>query len=170
MTRGDFIYKWFWFAVATLPIWLLEDVVFSHISPFGVRPMLLPLAAVAVAVLEGSVGGAGYGMAIGLLCYACWPQASPVIIPGLVAAGILIGIATRYGLKQSFISYFLCGTALLAVNDLVRILLGLLRHQAPLLVLMKTSAAEILVSLLFAPLIWVLLHKVFDRVGGTRLM
>jgi len=170
MTRGDFFYKWFWYAVATIPVWLLDDVLFSHVTLFGVTPVLLPLALAAVAILEGGVGGAGFGMAMGMLCYATWPDARAIIIPGLILAGIVIGSAARYGLKQTAASYFLCSGVLLLFLNVVRILLWQLNHSAPLLLMIKTSGLEILVSLLFAPAIWLLYRKVFDRVGGTRLM
>ena len=170
MTRGDFFYKWFWYAVALVPICLLEDMVFSQVRLFGVTPVLLPLTAIAVAVLEGTSGGAGFGMAIGMLCYAIWPQANPIVIPGMILTGIVIGSAARYGLKQNFVSFLLCSGVFLMIKDLVRIILGLLNQSAPLLAMAKTSLAEILISLLFTPLIWVLLRKTFDRVGGTRLM
>ena len=170
MTRGDFFYKWFWYAVATVPVWLLEDVIFGQVTLFGLTPVLLPLAAVAVAVLEGASGGAGFGMAMGMLCYATWAGARPIIIPGLILGGILIGSAARYGLKQTGASYLLCSGLLLLVLDVVRILLWQLNQSAPLFPMLKTTLLEILISLLFAPVIWLLYHKVFDRVGGTRLM
>ena len=170
MTRGDFFYKWFWYGLAVVPVWLLEDMIFSHVSLFGVTPVLLPLTAIAVAVLEGTAGGAGFGMAMGLLCYAIWPHANPIVIPGMVLTGIAIGSAARYGLKQNFVSFFLCSAVFLMLNDLVRMILGLLNQSAPLLAMIKVSLAESLVSLLVTPLIWLPLRKTFDRVGGTRLM
>ena len=51
MTRHDFLVKWGVYALALLPVWLLETYVFARLPLFGVRPMLLPLAVAAVAVL-----------------------------------------------------------------------------------------------------------------------
>mgnify|MGYP000712518133 CR=1 FL=1 len=53
MTRRDQIHKWFVYALALIPVWLLDEFVLNRIPLFGVIPMLLPLAVVAVAVLEG---------------------------------------------------------------------------------------------------------------------
>ena len=67
MTRQALFHKWFLYALALFPVWLLDACILSRYPLFGVRPMLLPLAVVAVAVLEGSHAGAGLGLGVGLL-------------------------------------------------------------------------------------------------------
>ena len=54
MTRQDFLIKWGVYALALVPVWFLELFVLNRFPLFGVAPMLLPLAAVCVAVLEGT--------------------------------------------------------------------------------------------------------------------
>ena len=66
MTRQDFLIKWGAYALALLPVWFLELFVLNRFPVLGVTPMLLPLAAAAVGVLEGAV--AGVGMSITLAC------------------------------------------------------------------------------------------------------
>ena len=51
MTRQDFLIKWGVYALALVPVWFLELFVLNRFPLFGVAPMLLPLAAVCVAVL-----------------------------------------------------------------------------------------------------------------------
>ena len=68
MTRRDFIHKWFVYALGLLPVWVLDAYILPRYPLFGaVVPMLLPLAAAVVAVLEGAYAGTGFGMAVGLL-------------------------------------------------------------------------------------------------------
>ena len=62
MTRQDFLIKWGVYALALVPVWFLELFVLNRFPLFGVAPMLLPLAAVCVAVLEGTTAGAGFGL------------------------------------------------------------------------------------------------------------
>ena len=50
MTRQALFHKWFLYALALFPVWLLDACILSRYPLFGVRPMLLPLAVVAVAV------------------------------------------------------------------------------------------------------------------------
>ena len=58
MTRQDLIHKWAVYALALLPVWLLDSCILPRFPLFGITPMLLPLALTAVAVLEGSGAGA----------------------------------------------------------------------------------------------------------------
>ena len=50
MTTRDQVHKWFFYALGLIPIWVLDAFVLNRIAPFGVIPMLLPLAVAAVAV------------------------------------------------------------------------------------------------------------------------
>ena len=72
MTRQDFLIKWGVYALALVPVWFLELFVLNRFPLFGVAPMLLPLAAVCVAVLEGTTAGAGFGLFVGILCDAAY--------------------------------------------------------------------------------------------------
>ena len=72
MTQRDFLTKWLIYGLALLPVWFLEIYVLSRISIFGVSPTLLPLAAITVAVLEGGASGAGFGLAVGVICDAVY--------------------------------------------------------------------------------------------------
>lgn len=169
MTRGDFLFKWFWYAMALLPVWLAEDLVFSRFPILGISPMLLPLAVTAVAVLEGSVAGAGFGLGVGLL----WSATLSGSLPGILAlslAGALTGAAAQYGLKQSFAGCLVCSAAVLGAIDLLRVLRRLAGGTAPLGPMLAVALPEILVSLLFAAPIYLLFRKVWSNVGGTKLM
>ncbi len=88
MTRKNYMTKWLFYFLALLPVWFLEAAVLRHMPFFGVFPMLLPLAAVAVAVLEGSVSGAGFGLAVGVLCDAAYygTGGSMIIVISLIGA------------------------------------------------------------------------------------
>ena len=83
MTRSDFMIKWGVYALAILPIWFLEVYVLNRLPVLGVTPMLMPLAAVAAAVLEGATGGAGYGLFVGILCDAAYHGTNGAMTLGL---------------------------------------------------------------------------------------
>lgn len=170
MTRADFLYKWFWYAMAALPVWMAEDLLFSRVTLWGVHPVLLPLAAAAVAVLEGPVGGTGFGLGIGLLCSAAWHDMGSLMVLLLALAGALIGAVAQYGLKQNYITCLLCSTALLGGMDLLRILSYLTQGSATLRVMLSVALPEIAVSLPFTIPIYLLFRLVWSRVGGSRLL
>ncbi len=126
--------------------------------------MLLPLAAVAVATLEGASAGAGFGLAVGVLFDA--------VIPGFPGAGTLLmtfiglgtGLLARYVLRQNLVGCFLCSAAALAALDGFRILPRLLTGAAAPDVMLSLAGREILWSLCFVPLVYLLFRWVFHRV------
>ena len=152
-----------------MPVWLLDEFVLNRVPLFGVVPMLLPLTVVAVAVLEGSVAGAGFGMAVGLLWELAYPGGSGILVFGMTLAGMLTGSIAQYALSQSFVSCLLCSAGVLAMIDGARIVRYLFVQAETLDVLLQVAASEIAVSLCFTPFIYLLFRMVFRRVGGTKL-
>ena len=117
MTRQDLIHKWAVYALALLPVWLLDSCILPRFPLFGVTPMLLPLALTAVAVLEGSGAGGGFGLAVGLVWTLSYPLGWGGTVLGMTLAGAAIGGVSQYVLSQSLPGCMLCGAGLLAVLD-----------------------------------------------------
>ena len=153
MTRRDLFHKWLFYALALAPVWLLDAQILPRLPLFGVTPMLLPLAAAAVAVLEGAYAGGGFGG----------------LVFGLALAGLIMGHLSQYVLRQSFPGYLLCAAGLLCALDGLRVARGLLTHAADLGAMLRVAAPEVLWSLVWSPLVWLLFRAVYRRVGGTRL-
>ena len=93
MTRQDFILKWLFYALALLPVWWMDTFVLGRFPVLGVAPMLLPVAAVAVAVLEGALAGAGFGLAVGVLCDAVYFGGHGFLTLGLCLIGWGAGLS-----------------------------------------------------------------------------
>ena len=111
MTRRDQLFKWAVYALGLLPVWVLDAFVLSRYPLFGVTPILLPVAAAAVAVLEGAAGGAGFGLWIGLIWTLSYPGVPAAMIFLLTLAGFFTGsfqlpyqphIAVRSGRRELF--------------------------------------------------------------------
>ena len=114
MTRSDFMIKWGVYALAILPIWFLEVYVLNRLPVLGVTPMLMPLAAVAAAVLEGATGGAGYGLFVGILCDAAYHGTNGAMTLGLCLLGMAAGALAQYALRQNLVR----DTLLRAANNI----------------------------------------------------
>lgn len=162
MTRHDFIVKWFIFALALLPVWFAEAFVFSRIPLFGVKPMLLPLAAVALAVAEGAFPGGAFGMAVGMLCDAVYATHGAMTL-GLTMIGVLAGLAAQYMLRQNLLGAMLCSLGALLAIDGGRIAWRLLSGAAELEPMLRVAGGEILWSLVFVPPIYALFRWVHLR-------
>lgn len=169
MTRQDLFRKWFVYALALVPVWLLDACILSRYPLFGIRPMLLPLAVVAVAVLEGSRAGAGFGLGVGLLWALAYASGTGMMVIGLTLVGLLTGAAAQYALSQSFLGCLLCSAGALGAIDLWRVVVRLFVRSAGLPSLLRVAVPEILWSLAWTPLVYLIFRAVYQKVGGTRL-
>lgn len=164
MTRRDFLIKWLLYALALLPILVLNVYLLPWFPVFGIIPTLLPVAAVTVAVLEGPAGGAGFGLFVGILSDALIPGLPGAMTLGITLLGIAAGTAARYGVRQNLTGCLICSFAALTVIALFRVAAFLLAGRAPLLSLLAVALPEIVLSLLFTPLVYVIFRWVYRRV------
>ena len=169
MTRRDFIHKWLVYALGLLPVWLLDAYILPRYPLYGASPMLLPLAAAAVAVLEGAYAGTGFGMAVGLLWELAYPGGFGGQVFFLALAGMAMGAVSQYALSQSFIGCLICAAGTVGLLELLRIARGLLTNAAPLSALLEAAAPEFLWSVAWTPLVWLLFRAVYRKVGGNKL-
>lgn len=169
MTRGDLIHKWLVYALGAIPVWLLDAYILPRLPVWGTAPMLLPLAVVSVAVLEGAYAGTGFGMGVGLLWEAAYPGGFGGLVLGMALAGMVSGAASQYVLRQSYPGCFICSAGTLLALDALRVLRGLFTNSAPLSALLQTTVPELLLSLAWSPVVWALFRRIYGRVGGTKL-
>lgn len=167
MTRRDFILKWFFFGLALLPVWWLDAYVLNRFPLFGVIPMLLPVAAVAVAVQEGAVAGAGFGLFVGVLCDATYygSNGSMTVCLCLLCCGA--GALAQYVLSPNFGGCFLCAGLTLLAIDAGRVFVGMFTGLAPLSALLRVAVPELLWSLAFTVVLYPWFAWVRRRIRRT---
>ncbi len=164
MTLQKTIIKWLVYAIGLLPILILNQFVLPWIPIFGIVPTLLPLAAISVAVLEGPVAGAGYGLAVGLVYAGLMPGKAVAMIFALPLLSLCTGLLTRYRLRQNFFSALLCSFGSLVIVDLVRILRLVQQGKGPVPVMFRIAGLEILFSLIFLILVYAIYRWISRRV------
>ena len=169
MTTRDQVHKWFFYALGLFLVWVLDAYVLNRITFFGIIPMLLPLAVVSVAVLEGAYAGAGFGLAVGLLWELAYPGGFGGLVFGMTLAGMVVGAASQYVLSQNFFSCLLCSAVVLGALDSLQVLWALFIQLDTLDVLLQVAVPEVLLSLCWTPLVYLLFRLIFNRVGGNRL-
>lgn len=170
MTRRELILKWLLYVLAFLPILALNLYVLPWFPLFGTIPMLLPVSAITVAVLEGPAAGAGFGLFVGILSDALIPGLPGSMTLGLSLLGLGAGAAARYGVRQNLLGCLLCSAGALAILDLVRVGYSLLRGRASLTELLAVALPEIFWSLVFLPLIYGIFLWVFRRVPRAGIL
>lgn len=164
MTRRDFIIKWLLYVLALLPVFILNQYILPWFPIFGIVPTLLPVASVTLAVLEGPAGGAGFGLFVGILADALIPGLpgwSTLLFPLL---GLGAGAAARYGIHQNYPGCLICSTGALILIGLGRVIYYLLCAYGSVWELLGVAVPEILLSLVFTPLIYGIFLWVHRRV------
>lgn len=170
MTTKDFVTKWLAYGLMLLPVWFLECFVLSRFLVFGVKAALLPLAAVAVAVLEGGAAGAGFGLAVGILYDTAVPGMPGAMTLALALIGLGAGLLAQYALRQDLLGCLICSALAMGIIDAGRIIARLFTRSAPLEAMAGVAGREILWSLCFVPLIYLMFRWVFRRVPKATVL
>ena len=169
MTRRNLIHKWSVYGLGLVLVWLLDGCILPRYPLFGTIPMLLPLAVAAVAVLEGAYGGAGFGMAVGLVWELAYPGGFGGLVFGMAAAGLAAGSASQYILSQSYPGCLICSCGVLLGLEALRLFRGVVTDMAAFGAMLPVAGAELALSLAWSPVIYLLFRSIYRRVGGTRL-
>jgi len=168
VTRQNWLYKWSVYALALLPVWWLDAYVLGRYPVFGTGTILLPVAVTAVGVLEGVAGGAGFGLGVGLL-WATYPDGGAIRVLLLLLVGMCTGAAAQYALAQTLLGCILCSAGVLAAIEGLHMLEELFFLRAELVDLLRIAVPQLLWTLCWSPLVYVLFARVFRRVGADRL-
>lgn len=163
MTKQDSIRKWLTYGGTLLLVCLLQLFITDRISIFGVHPMLLPLCAVTVGILEGPSGGAGFGLATGILSLVAIYRMPVLILLFLPLVGLLSGLISEYVIQSRFLGSLLCSmiclTCIEGYHVLPRLVAGV-----PFKPLFQVALPELLYSLLCLIPVYFLFHLAHRRV------
>ena len=170
MTRKDFCIKWLAYGIALLPVWFLHAFVLNRFPLYGMVPMLLPLAAAAVATLEGAQAGAGFGLAVGMLMDAVIPGPGGLMSIALPAVGFGAGLLAQFALRQDLVGCVVCSALSLCVIDLFHILPRFFLGTAPLGPMLGVAGLELAWSLVFVPPVYFLFRWVYNRVPKATVL
>ena len=138
-----------------LLVFILQAMVFSRITLWGVKPLILPVAVVAAAVYEGAVRGGVFGLCAGVLCDISLDQPAIQFTLLLTVLGVLTGLLFESLLAKGFPSFFFTSAAALLLCAVLQFARLLLREGVPIYYLLETALYQTAYSLLFTvPLYW----------------
>lgn len=160
--KREAIFKWLGYGAYLLLAHILETMLFSRFAIFGVIPIIIPVTVAIVAVLEGPEGGAGFGLAAGLLTDAVAPGAGFYTIV-LTLFGIIIGNASRFVFSKTFPTALLASLVLLIVLSVGSFAISFAENRAGITALWTVSAPEVAYSLLFCPPLYFLMKRISLR-------
>lgn len=86
---------------------LLQNTVFARIRVFGVHAMFVPAVVVAVAMFDGSVWGAVFGLLAGFFCDMGYPENAVLFTALFPVLGFAAGMCAEYVVNRALLP-FLC--------------------------------------------------------------
>ena len=142
-------------AVFLLIVYILQAEVFSYIPILGYTPALLPLAAVAVAMMEGNGNGSLFGLFAGIFCDISFHQPAALMTLTLTVIGWLVGRLSETVVRRGFFSLVVVGFLSLICVAFVQMLGLLFTAGTPLSKLLATAFAQAFITIIFTfPIYW----------------
>ena len=165
MRRSDLV-KWLIYALGAVVVWMAETLFLNRVPLFGVIPILLPLAAVAVGLLESALAGAVFGLCLGIFADAVYPGIPGGMTLGLCVFGWLTGALSQYRVRKNILGYLICAVVAMTVLEGSRVASALLSHLGPESVVLPLAGRELACSLIYAIpvyLLFKLIHRVVNQ-------
>ena len=135
---------------------LLQDVVFSHISPLGVRSMFMPALVVGVAEFEGGRTGGIFGLFAGIACDLLFSSQRVLFTILFPVMGFVAGLLVDFYLNRRFFSYAVMAVLALFAAAFAQMFALLFFLDQGSVHLWFTAVLQTLWSLPFVPLAYYL--------------
>lgn len=128
---------------------LLQNVILSHIAPFGVRAMFLPALVVAAALFEGGWGGGLFGLAAGIVSDLFFGSQTILFTVLFPVIGFVSGFLGDFYLNKRLFTYCILGAAALFIAAVAQMFTLLLSQEGGGGALWLTAILQTLWSLPF---------------------
>ena len=113
------IAKWLLMALALVLISILQDVIMSRISIFGVHTDLTACAILLVCIMLDPEVGSIFVLSASSLYYFSGSAPGPYVIVMMTLLGVIIAIIRQSYLRYSFVSVFLCTAAAVMLYEIL---------------------------------------------------
>ena len=128
---------------------LLQNVVFSHIRPLGVRAMFMPALVTAVAVFEGGRTGGVFGLFAGIACDLFFASQRVLFTILFPVIGFAVGFLMDFYLNRRFFAYAVMAAASLFLSAFAQMFTLLVYMGQNSFALWRTAILQTLWSLPF---------------------
>lgn len=135
------------YAVYLLLAMLLQSLLFSRLSIFGVKGFILPAAAVAAGMFLGGVRGAVFGICLGLFTDLSFTDSTFMYTLVFSILGFGAGFASEFYINKSFFVFMVMSIAAVLLTGLVQLLSAAIFSGAELLLGLKTVLLQTALSI-----------------------
>lgn len=144
------------YAVYLLLAMLLQGLLFSRLSIFGVKGFVLPAAVVAAGMYLGGVRGAVFGICLGLVTDMSYTESSFMYTIVFALIGFGAGFASEFYINKSFLVFMVMSVIAVLLSGLAQYLAAVIFGGAELVqgivtVLLQTALSILPMALLYLP-------------------
>ena len=144
------------YAVYLLLAMLLQGLLFSRLSIFGVKGFVLPAAVVAAGMYLGGVRGAVFGICLGLVTDMSYTESSFMYTIVFALIGFGAGFASEFYINKSFLVFMVMSVIAVLLSGLAQYLTAVIFGGAELVqgivtVLLQTALSIPPMALLYLP-------------------
>lgn len=144
------------YAVYLLLAMILQNLLFSKLSIFGVKGFVLPAAAVAAGMYLGGVSGAVFGVFLGLFTDFSFSESTIMYTLLFAAIGFGAGFASEFYINKSFFVFMVMSTTAVLLTGFVQLMTAMIINGAQLLpglltVILQTVLSIAPIMLLYLP-------------------
>ena len=144
------------YAVYLLLAMLLQGLLFSRLSIFGVKGFVLPAAVVAAGMYLGGVRGAVFGICLGLVTDMSYTESSFMYTIVFALIGFGAGFASEFYINKSFLVFMVMSVIAVLLSGLAQYLAAVIFGGAELIqgivtVLLQTALSIPPMALLYLP-------------------
>lgn len=142
-----------YFAVV-LVVLAVQTLLFARLRPLGAAPMFVPAVVTAIALFEGGVWGAMFGLVTGILCGLHYGDGLVMFAVLFAAIGFFAGMLAEFVMNRRFFSYFALTVAAFVLTAFCQMFRPLFFLDAAPLAVLRTGLFQVLWSLPFPFLIY----------------
>ena len=144
------------YAVYLLLAMLLQGVLFSRLSIFGVKVFVLPAAVVAAGMYPGGMRGSVFGICLGLVTDMSYTESSFMYTIVFALIGFGAGFASEFYINKSFLVFMVMSVIAVLLSGLAQYLAAVIFGGAELVqgivtVLLQTALSIPPMALLYLP-------------------
>ena len=144
------------YAVYLLLAMLLQGLLFSRLSIFGVKGFVLPAAVVAAGMFLGGMRGAVFGICLGLVTEMSYTESSFMYTIVFALIGFGAGFASEFYINKSFLVFMVMSVIAVLLSGLAQYLAAVIFGGAELVqgivtVLLQTALSIPPMALLYLP-------------------
>ncbi len=155
------------YALLFVVLFVLQELIVSHIRVMGVRALLVPAAVVAIGLLDGGGWGGFMGLAAGFFCDMGYTEQTVLFTVLFPALGFFCGVLGKYLLRKGFLSYMTLCALCLALVTLCQMFRFLFFTATDPAVVYRIGLIQLLYSLVWAIPVYIPCRAIAER-GQNR--